>query len=248
VLVLAVLLSACTAHGTPHTTTRPPTPSGPTTTSATATGVRTVLSAIGLNVRAQPAKSAAIVQTAAQGTVLTVTGQTDQNGGWFQVKGTTISGWISSDPSLSAPGKYLPYSSTQLQVSLLYPETWTVAEVPPTNVVLHVPPGHDTVVVSTAPAVDQLGRGRNGYQRTNTEQVLVCGVTSTLATYSQVGAAASTTQPGGVVNERYLVQVHLALDPQHALGIAANLSDLAQLDAYKSVVDSATFPFPQCQP
>jgi hypothetical protein len=250
VVVLTFLLAACTSpgghHGHARTTTT--TASTPPTTSAAASGVRTVLSPVGLNIRAQPSASGAVEQTAAQGTVVTVLGQTDQNGGWFQVKGTTVTGWISSNPTLSAPGRYTPYSSVPLQVSLLYPAAWTVAEQPPASTVFHVPPGHDTVVVSTASTVDQLGRGRAGFQRTNSEQVVVCGVTTMLATYSQTGATASSTQPAGVVSERYLAQVHLTLDPMHALGIDANLSDLSQLDAFRSIVDSVTFPFPQCRP
>jgi hypothetical protein len=140
------------------------------------------------------------------------------------------------------------YSSTQHQVSLLYPEGWIVAETPPASVVFHLPPGTSTVVVTTATTVDQLGRGRVGYQRTKSEQVVVCGVTGTLATYSEAGTSASTSLPAGVVDERYLAQVHLTLDPQHALGLDANLGDQSQLDMFRGVVNSVTFPFPQCGP
>jgi hypothetical protein len=81
--------------------------------------------------------------------------------------------------------------------------------------------------------------------------VVVCGVTGDLVTYSQTNAnaAPATTQApaGGVVVERYLVQVHLTLDAQHALGVDANLADLAQLETVKDVLYSLSFPFPQCE-
>ena len=245
VIVAAVVSAACTSPGGHRGHVRSPTTtaSTPVTTSAAASGVRTILSPVGLNIRDQPSTSGTVLQTAAHGTVVTVLGQT---GGWFQVKGATVTGWISNNPVLSAPGRYTPYSSVVLQVSLLYPEGWTVSEQPPTRTVFHVPPAHDTVVVSIAPTVGQLGQGNPGFQRTSSEQVVVCGVTTTLVAYSQAGTGTSSAQAGGVTSEHYLAQVRLALDPQHALGIDGNLSDVSELDAFRSVVSSVTFPFPQC--
>jgi hypothetical protein len=134
-------------------------------------------------------------------------------------------------------------------VSLLYPEGWTPSESPPASVVFRPSSGNDTVVVTTAATVDQLGSGRVGYHQTNSEQVVACGVTGDLVTYEQVGAATTTTKPGGAVAEkRYLVRVRLTLDSQHALGIDANLSDTSQLQSYRDLVNSVTFPFPQCRP
>ena len=251
VLALALVLSACSSpsgqHATGRTTTTNSATSAPPTTTP-ASGVRTVLSPIGLNIHAQPTKAATVLRTAAEGALLTVLAQTDQGGSWFEVKGPTVTGWISGDPTLSAPGSFTSYSSTQHQLSLLYPEGWTVTESPPASVVFHPSQGGDTVVVTTAATVDQLSRGRPGYHQTNDEQVVVCGVTGDLVTFVQVGTTTTTTQPGGVVPERYLAQVHLTLDAQHALGLDANLSDLTLLTSFRYVLNSVTFPFPQCQP
>jgi hypothetical protein len=229
--------------------------------------VRTVLSPLGLNIRAQASKSAPVVRTAAQGTELTVLAHTDQGGGWFQVKGTTTSGWITDSPKLTAPGKFNAYTQGQNAFGALYPETWTVAEPAPTVVVFRPPSGADTVVVTTAATTAQLVRGRPGYHQSNDEPVVVCGVTSDLFTYTQVTAPpstktppstgtppstatpASTTAPAAaaVVAERYLVQVRLTLDAQHALGIEANLGDTPQIQTVRDFVSSVKFPFPQCQ-
>lgn len=251
VLVAALILSACGSPNGQHATGRTTTPTSSlplTSTTVLASGVRTVLSPLGLNIRVEPAKAATVLRTAAPGAVLTVLAQSEQGGGWFEVKGPTVTGWISSDATLSAPGMFSSYASTQLQVSLLYPDGWTHSDLPPASVVFRPSSGGDTVVVTTATTVNQLGRGRPGYHQTDDEQVVVCGVTGDLVTFVEAGDPTTTTQAGGVVAERYLVQVHLTLDAQHALGIDANLADTSQLQSYRDLVNSVTFPFPQCQP
>ena len=49
-----------------------------------------------------------VLGTAAWGSVLTVLGHTGADGGWFEVKGATHTGWISGDPMLSAAGRVPP--------------------------------------------------------------------------------------------------------------------------------------------
>jgi len=53
--------------------------------------------------------------------------------------------------------------------------------------------------------------------------------------------------PGGVAPEKYLVQVHLTLDAQHALGIDANLTSTSLLQTVRDFVNSVTFPSPLCE-
>jgi hypothetical protein len=246
-----------------------------TTVPIQASGPRTVLSPIGLNLRAAPAKTAAVVGTAAQGVTVTVLSHTgDGANGWYQVKGATVTGYITDNPVLSAEGKFAPYSSSQHNFSALYPDGWTQAELPPASVVFHSGTNADSVVVTTAATTSLLGRGRSGYRQDSSTVVVVCGVTGDLVTFSQSGTSsssapptsrattstssangASTTSPGATVPpgvttaaaQRYLVQVHLTLDAQHALGVNANLADLAQLQTVKDIVYSISFPFPQCE-
>jgi hypothetical protein len=235
------------------TTAAPPTgsptsvPTSSTTTPQTS-GPRTVLSPIGLNVRAQPAKTAQVLGTAAQGTVLNVLAHSDQTGGWFQVKGATVTGWISDSPTLTAQGKFNAYMQNTGQFGALYPATWTTAAVPPASVVFRAPSGGETIVVTTGMNVGQLGVGRAGYRRSGSEQVLACGVTSYLDTYAQSGTPTTTAPaPGGAAPQQNLAQVRLTLDPQHALGIDANLTDMSQLQTVRDFVNAVTFPFPQCE-
>ena len=257
VAALALLFAGCTSASTDRSTSgsRPQTSASVTTGSvppasstAAASGVRTVLSPVGLNIRAEPAKTAAVVRTASQGAVLTVVGASAQAGSWYQVKGPTVTGWISNDPALSAPGQFHLYSSTQHQLSVLYPVGWTFAESTPASVVFRPPAGRDSIVGTTAPSVAGLGRGRAGYRRTNSEQVIVCGVTGTMSSYVQSGPPVATPQPAGIVSERYLFQLRLPVDGQHALGLDGNFADPSQLPTFRNFVNSLTFPSPQCRP
>jgi hypothetical protein len=265
----ALLLVGCSGSGKP--TAAPTTTAGSgslattlpggsasTTVPIQVSGPRTVLSPIGLNIRSAPSKTGAVVGTAGQGATLTVLGHTDQGGGWYQVKGTTTTGYITDNPVLSAEGKFTAYSSTPLNFAALYPEHWTVTEAP-TSVVFHPPSGSDSVAVSTAATVSQLGRSRSGYRQDSSETVVVCGVTGDLVTLVQGSSATATTaaaapppstpptSAGAGVAERYLILVRLKLDAQHALGVDANLADLAQLQTIKNIIYSISFPFPQCQ-
>jgi hypothetical protein len=212
-------------------------------------GPRTVLSPIGLNVRSQPAKTASVAGTAAQGAVFTVLGHTDQGGGFYQVKGSTTTGYITDNPALSADGKFTPFTSSQHNFSALYPDNWASTESPPASVVFHPSTGAGSIVVTNGTSTAQLGHGRTGYRQDASSVVVVCGVTGDLVTLEQSSTPGSTSTPavGGAVAERYLIQLRLTLDAQHALGIDANLADLTQLLTVKNVVYSISFPFPQCE-
>lgn len=243
----ATTVNSGTTVPIPSTTGTTTVPTSGTTTQTTpqTTGPRTVLSAIGLNVRAQPAKTAAVLATAAQGTVLSVLAHSDQAGGWFQVKGATVTGWISDSSTLTAQGRFGVYTSSAGEFGALYPATWNHAASPPASVVFQAPTGGETIVATTAANVGALGAGRVGYRSSQSEQVVVCGVSSYLNTYIQASAPAAA--PGGAAPEQYLAQVRLTLDAQHALGIDANLTDLSQLQTVRDLLNSVTFPFPQCQ-
>lgn len=222
---------------------------GPSTTAGPQTsGVRTVLSPIGLNIRAQAAKTAPVLGTAARATKLTVLGHTVDGGGWFQVKGATITGWISDNPTLSSSGPSSVYNSSVVGFSALYPVGWTAAEVPPASVVFKGVSGGETVTVTAAATVALLGKPGAGYQQTKAEAMVVCGVTADMITYAQFATSSKGTEPPiGTPTGRYLAQVHFALDAQRALGIDANLGDQSQLQSVRDFANSVTFAAPHCQ-
>jgi hypothetical protein len=243
-LALVVALGACGSSGRHAAPTTTPTTAHTTATTAPLTtvpgiqtsGPRTVLSPIGLNLRAQPVRSAHILGTAAQGAVLNVLQHMAQGGGWFQVKGATHTGWIIDSRTLSAPGLFRSYASAQFTV--LYPSTWTASASPPNTVTFRAGTGTESIVVRTATTVAQLGSGRAGYGEVSSQTVVACGITEDLHTYAATGAP----QPAS-----YLAQLRVGLDAHHALGIDANLTDTSQLQVVRDFVNSVTFPAPQCQ-
>jgi hypothetical protein len=162
-----------------------------------------------------------------------------------------VTGWISNDPSLSAPGQFHLYTSSQHQLAVLYPSDWTFAESPLASVVFRPSASRDSVVGTTAPSLAALGAGRAGYSRTNGQQVIVCGVTGTIGSYVQSGPPVPSQQPpqpAGAVSEHYLVQLRLPIDGQHALGLDGNFADQSQLPTFRNFVNSLTFPSPLCRP
>jgi len=217
------------------TTTVPATTTTVTVAGVQTSGIRTVLSPIGLNIRQAPSKEAKILAGVAQGSELTVTGHTASAGGWYQVKGRTVTGWITADPSLTAEGKFSSFSSSPLGFSVLYPDTWTAKE-GALAAVFKAPSGPDTVTVTPAKAVALLGHGRAGYVLADREQIVACGVTTTLDSYTADAA------PGV-----YLAQVRIKVSAGHALGIDGLVTGLAGLAVMRDFTNSITFASPLCQ-
>jgi hypothetical protein len=261
-LVAAMLTAAVTAGCSGgHTTPPAATSRAPSAAPATATtppgpqasGVRTVLSTNGLNVRAGPTKSARVLGTAAEGVQLTVLGYTSSDGGWFKVRGATVTGWISAEPTLSAPGSFSTYSSAQF--SALYPAGWAESALPasPTSpslssVLFRPATGAGDIVVTVAGSVAQLPHGRAGYARRSVSQVVACGTTTALVVYQQTGAASNAPAPTtGPESLPYLAEIRLAANRGHALGVYADLPDLGRpLQVLNEFVASMTFSSPHC--
>ncbi|HWF56865.1 MAG TPA: SH3 domain-containing protein [Candidatus Dormibacteraeota bacterium] len=250
----ALLLAACGTPSAPSgVATNPPEGSGATTSSAgtpsaaAASGVRTVLSPLGLNIRSQPATTGAVLGTAAQGAVLTVVGKTDQNGGWFKVQGQTVNGWITADPSLTASGQLQQYQSQDRQFSAWYPQTWTFQEIT-AAVLFHPTDGPQTIVVRNAAHLADFGPGGGtGFVGSGQQTEVVCGVTGDLNEFTHVGGPPATPTPGTAGPLALLAQIRLRLDSTHALALDFNYSAASDLDVFSAFYNSMTFPFPQCQ-
>lgn len=272
-VLAAGLVAGCSTGGhssSPTTPVSAPATTAPATSSTTpgpqTGGLRTVLSPNGLNVRGAPSASAPVLGSAAQGAVLTVLGYSSGEGGWFKVKGATVTGWISAQPTLSAPGEFKTYSSSEF--AAMYPADWSEAtlgsatspttsaatqdtstsQAPATASVAFRPAvGTGDVVVTSTGSVSQLPQGRPGYGRTSVTQVVVCGVTAGLVVFQR--SSASATAPGTSVPQSlaYLAEVRFAVDAQHALGLYADMPDLGRpFDIFKAILASVTFSSPQC--
>ena len=212
-------------------------------------GVRTVLSPLGLNVRSSPSTSAASAGAAAQGAELTVLGFSADSGGWYHVQGATTTGWITADATLSAPGSFETYSSTPHGFSILFPVTWTFAE-ETGDVAIRPQSGPDSLVIRSAANVQALGAlGDSGYTYSSDTAVVVCGVTGDLLTYDQNSAATSAATPISSADalQKHLAQIRLTLDASHALGMDFNYADASDLITFGYLYNSMKFPFPQCE-
>jgi hypothetical protein len=198
-----------------------------------------------------------VLGTAAQGVVFTVLGYTSSGGGWFKVKGATATGWITAQPTLSAPGEFRPYGSSQF--GALYPATWAQSALAPSaptgtspamlsSVIFRPASGPGDIVVTAAGNVSQLPQGRPGYGLESVSQVVACGITAGLVVFRQAGIT-HTTSPATSVPESltYLAEVRFAVDKQHALGLYADMPDLGvTFQIFKELVASITFSAPQC--
>jgi hypothetical protein len=244
---LIVVAGACGSsgkHETAPSTTRAPISSATTLAGVPTSGPRTILSPIGVRVRAAAKKTAPVVGTAGWGSVLTVLGYTAADGGWFEVRGAAHTGWITGDPTLSAAGEFLSYNSNLF--SALYPPTWTHKPSRSVDVVFMSSSGADMIAATTATAPSHLTRGRTGYGEANSRSMVVCGVTGDLVTYT-LASASSTTGGGGTHPAPYLLQIRLILDAHHVLSFEADLSSLgAPLQTFSNFLESVTFPFRQC--
>lgn len=207
--------------------------------------------------------------TAAQGVVLTVLGYTSNGGGWFKVKGATVTGWISANPTLSAKGEFHSYSSSGF--AALYPATWTESALPgykpgpttsapsqatstsapraaPSSVAFRPASGEGDIVAVAAGSVSQLPHGRAGYGRKSVSQIVTCGITAGLVVFQRAGtsspASPSTSVPESLT---YLAEVRVPVDKQQALGFYSDMPDLGTtLQIFKEFLASVTFSAPQC--
>jgi hypothetical protein len=252
VALTAVVLAACGDTTTPTGVASNPVAPGSSgavsgSPSSNTSGVRTVLSPLGLNIHSDPAVTAPHLGTAAEGVVLTVLDHTDQNGGWYKVQGQTITGWITADPSLTAAGQFQRYSSTARAFSALYPTDWTFAD-EPADALFHPVNGLQTIVVRNGTTTADFGAaGASGYVGSGQQTVIVCGVTGDLNKYTRSGAPAPSPTPGTAGPMAVLAQIRLRLDATHALALDFNYAAAADLDVFTAFFNSMTFPFPQCQ-
>jgi len=253
-LLVAALACACGTTSQPATS-QTPIPPGRGSVGASATPQlvgtqRTVLTPLGLNIHSQASVSAAVVATAAQGTMLAVLDYRPDSGGWFKVQGESTTGWIVADPALTASGQFTPYSSDARLFSVLVPNTWTFAE-EAVDVVFRPQQGQQTIVVRTAATRSSLGpETPTGYITTYSNVQVVCGYTGQLNEYARSSALPQTTPSSGGSSATRLADyadIRLKFDATHVMEIAFNYETKNQLVAFQNFYNSITFPFPQCQ-
>ena len=214
---------------------------------------RTVLSQLGLNIHSSPDTSSSVVATAAQGAVLTVQDYQAGNGGFYKVQGSSTSGWIVADPTLTASGAYQSYSSSDRGFNVLIPQTWTFAE-EPADVLFRPQQGQQTIIVRTGANTTALGsEAPSGYTQANSQQEIICGYTGQLDFYTSGGTAQQATpSPSGSPSSAAqrlasYAAVRLRFDATHTMEIGFNYQSKDQLSVFQDFYNSISFPFPLCQ-
>jgi len=219
------------------------TPGASGSSTAQSSGIRTVLAPLGLNLRSADSATSQVLGTVAQGTLLTVIGHSDSNGGWYRVKGDTTSGWVTANPQFTSPHNFTLYQSTPRGFNALYLEGWAFTE-SDTAVVFRPTSGGQAIVVKTGPSLDVLGAaGRDGYTLASTETVEVFGVTANLRVFSRTGSVASPG-PDSPPPLTHLAEIRFAIDSSRAMRLDFAYDDTGQLTQFTDFYDSISFPPP----
>jgi len=227
-------------------------------------GERTVLVQDGLRIHSSASLSAAVEGTAAWGVTLTVVGydasggpwpDSSAPGGWYQVEGSTVTGWIIADPTYTASGVLNSIGFQDKQIDgALYPTDWTYSD-DNGEVIFEPQTGTDlpSLVIREATTLSALGpAGLTGYASVSSNsEVVVCGYTGTLVKYAAGSGSAPepTTDPGGgsVTRLADFVQFRATLSPSYALDIEMNYSTADEYAVFENLLSSIRYPFPDCE-
>lgn len=207
-------------------------------------GSRTVLAPLGLNLRSADDPKSQLLGTVAQGTVLSVIGHSDNNGGWYRVKGETTSGWITANPLYSSPHLFTLYQSAQRGFTALYLQDWAFSEDPAAVVFRPQSNGGQAIVVTTGQNLDQLGpAGRAGYTLASTDTGEVFGVTVNVRVYSRTGTVASPG-PDTPPPLQHLAEIRFTIDSTRAMRLDFGYDNSGDLSQFTDFYSSMSFPPP----
>lgn len=208
-VLLLITLAGCSStpsppptrsHHSPH-----PTPSvGPVPTTLT------VIAPLGINLRSGPSTSDSVLGVVAQGVTLSIIGHNSAHGGWWQVNGSTESGWVTSDPQDTSTEAFQTFSSAApVSWSVMYPPSWTFAQQGSDTVVFSDRAGETITFVVAATTAQLPAPAPAGATQSGVTGVEVYGVTAPLVTYASATA--------------YLASVEFQAQPALAFLIKAQL-------------------------
>ncbi|MGH7643429.1 MAG: SH3 domain-containing protein [Candidatus Dormibacteria bacterium] len=189
VLLLAAVCAAvagCT--GTPKPTPSPHRPAPhPTATATPAPSAITVIAPLGVNLRTAPSTTASVVGVVAQGVALPYVAHTSASGGWWQVRGSSQTGWITADSEYTSTLTFQTYSAAVgggTPWSVMYPEGWTFAQ-ESSGPVEFTGPNGTSITFTTSSTTAQLPSAASaGQVQSGVSSAVVYGVTAPLITYS----------------------------------------------------------------
>jgi hypothetical protein len=209
---------------------------------------RTVLSRLGLRIHSAPMLvSSNVVASFGQGASFTVIGYQSSGGGWFQVQGRTVTGWVVADPTLTAAGLFNKYGNVA-GVTAFYPANWGFQQ-EPTSTIFLPQAGTQNIVLQSGPALASFGPAAlPGYGQSTTGPVQVCGYTGTLSDYvKNPNYSGPSPSPLPVPRLGLYAVIRLTFDATHAMQIGFDYSDSSQLDVFEDLYNSIGFPYPLCE-
>ena len=235
VLIAAAALVGCGAsppvsHPSPSTSPKPSATPSPAATEVT------VLAPDGVNFRTQPSPTATVVGIVAQGVTLPILSHTTAAGGWWQVKGSTATGWITSNPQYTSTGTFQTFSggSSTLPWSVLYQAGWNFAQ-DSAGAVVFTGPGGDSITVTQATSTAQLPPAApSGTAESDVAAVDIYGITTSLVTFS--------------VGSGYLAAAAFQAEPGLAFLIEAKAPTGAAAAAFAVFLSTFKFPLPAASP
>jgi hypothetical protein len=206
---LVASLAGCSSANSPAPTTSHRSPH-PTPSASALPTTLTVIAPLGVNLRSSPSTSAAVLQVIAQGVTLSIVGHYSANGGWWQVKGSTVSGWVTGQPQDTSTEAFQTFSSAApVAWSVMYPPGWTFAQQGSGTVVFSGGAG-ETITFVVASTTGQLPPAApTAATQSGAAGVEVFGVTAPLVTYAS--------------NTAYLASIEFQAQPALAFLIKAQL-------------------------
>lgn len=204
----------------------------------------TVLAPLGLKVRDSGSPTGAVLGNLGQGSTVTVVSHSDQNGGWYEVKGETQTGWITDNPAYTSPRHFELYQSDAHGFSALYLDSWSFTE-GTTAVVFHPQNGaYPQVTVANGPSIDALGPpGMAGYATVEIDPAEVYGVTGVLRLLARSGSPAPAPS-GQPPLPPLLAELRVALDPHRAMRLDYLYSTSDELSTFRDFYTSIIVPTP----
>jgi len=214
-LLLAVGLGALTGCSSPVHPHPSPTRSTPhLSASATpAPTAITVIAPLGVNLRTGPSTSASVVGVVAQGVSLPFVAHTSAAGGWWQVRGSSQTGWVTADSQYTSTLSFQTFSAAAgggTPWSVMYPEGWTFAQESAGPVAFTGAAGASVIFTTAATTAQLPPAAASGQTQSGVGSVVVYGVTAPLVTYSS--------------SSKYQASVEFQAQPTLAFLIQADLS------------------------
>ncbi|MGH7640346.1 MAG: SH3 domain-containing protein [Candidatus Dormibacteria bacterium] len=209
--VSAVLLCLAACGGTvPAHHSRTRTKASPTSSPSPAPTAVTVIAPLGVNLRSGPSTSDSVIGVLSQGVSLPILSHTAQAGGWWEVKGSSASGWVTANSQYTSTMTFQTFSVPgSTPWSVMYPQGWTFAQKATDQVQFTGPPG-SAITFTTAASVSQLPPAATaGESQSGVTAVVVYGVTAPLVTYVSATQYLASAEFQGQPALAFLIQASL---------------------------------------